>query len=136
MVYPRFLIILYFWQRYFIIKRIDIVKDEIMKLLSRIEEIILLAIWRLGNNAYGMTIRAAVIEATGKNWLLGAIYGPLGRLQKNGYIACEKGAPSPERGGRAKVYYRLTQQGKDALLEIHRVNNFIWKGINPNQFES
>lgn len=107
-----------------------------MKLLSRIEEIILLAIWRLGDDAYGMTIRKAVIEATGKNWLLGAIYGPLGRLLKNGYVACEKGQPLPERGGRAKVYYRLTREGKDALWQIHRVNNFIWKGINPSQFES
>ena len=106
-----------------------------MKLLSRIEEIILLAIIRLGDQAYGMKIREEIIKATGKKWLLGAIYGPLGRLQKNGYVISIKGAPTPERGGRAKVYYQITQKGKDALADIYTVNNLIWKGITPKKFE-
>jgi DNA-binding PadR family transcriptional regulator len=106
-----------------------------MKLLSRIEEIILLAIWRLDERAYGMTIREEVIKATGKKWLLGAIYAPLGRLQKNGYVTSEKGEPSPERGGRAKVFYRLTRKGKEALVEIHRVNTRIWRDIHLSELE-
>ena len=106
-----------------------------MKLLSRIEEIILLAIWRLDDEAYGMAIREEVIKATSKKWLLGAIYGPLGRLQKNGYVIAIKGEPSPERGGRAKVYYRVTKKGKDALVEIYRVQKLIWEGITPQKFE-
>jgi len=105
-----------------------------MKLLSRIEEIILLSIWRLGEEAYGMTIRKEVIKATRKNWLLGAIYGPLGRLCKNGYVVTIKGEPSSQRGGRAKVYYRLTKEGKAALLEIQRVNTLIWKDIPALEF--
>jgi PadR family transcriptional regulator PadR len=106
-----------------------------MKLLSRIEEIILLAIWRLGDEAYGMAIREEVIKATGKKWLLGAIYGPLGRLQKNGYVTTIKGEPTPERGGRAKVYYRVTKKGKNALTELYRVQKLIWEGISPQKFE-
>jgi DNA-binding PadR family transcriptional regulator len=106
-----------------------------MKLLSRIEEIILLAIYRLGDEAYGMAIREEVIKATGKQWLLGAIYGPLGRLQKNGYVTTVKGEPTPERGGRAKVYYKVTRKGKGALVEIHRVQKLIWEGITPQKFE-
>lgn len=106
-----------------------------MKLLSRIEEIILLAIYRLGEEAYGMAIREEVIKATGKKWLLGAIYGPLGRLQKNGYVTTVKGEPTPERGGRAKVYYRVTKKGKNALFEIYRVQKLIWEGITPQKFE-
>ena len=102
-----------------------------MKLLSRIEEIILLSIWRLQDNAYGMTIRQEVIKTTGKNWLLGAIYGPLGRLQKNGLVETIKGEPTAERGGRAKVFYRLTPEGKKALLEIEKVNAVIWTDIPP-----
>lgn len=98
-----------------------------MKLLSRIEEIILLSIWKLGENAYGMAIRDEIIKATGKKWLLGAIYGPLGRLYKNGYVTSIKGDPTPERGGRAKVFYSLTKEGKEALLEIRKVNAYIWK---------
>jgi PadR family transcriptional regulator PadR len=106
-----------------------------MKLLSRIEEIILLAILRLGDEAYGMAIREEVIKATGKKWLLGAIYGPLGRLQKNGYVTTIKGEPTRERGGRAKVYYRVTKKGKGALVELYRVQKLIWEGITPRKFE-
>jgi PadR family transcriptional regulator PadR len=106
-----------------------------MKLLSRIEEIILLSIWRLGDMAYGMAIREEVIEATGKKWLLGAIYGPLGRLHKNGYVLTLKGEPTPERGGRSKVYYRLSKEGINALREIQRVNAVIWDGIEDLDLE-
>lgn len=101
-----------------------------MKLLSRIEEIILLSIWRLQDNAYGMTIREEVIKATGKKWLLGAIYGPLGRLHKNGFVSTVKGDPVPERGGRSKVFYTLTESGFEALKEIQRVNAIIWREIS------
>jgi PadR family transcriptional regulator PadR len=106
-----------------------------MKLLSRIEEIILLSIWRLGEGAYGMAIREEVIKATGKKWLLGAIYGPLGRLHKNGYVLTLKGEPIPERGGRSKVYYRLSREGIKALREIQQVNAVIWDGIGEIELE-
>jgi len=106
-----------------------------MKLLSHIEEIILLSVWRLGDEAYGMAIREEVIRATGKKWLLGAIYGPLGRLHKNGYVLTYKGDPTPERGGRSKVYYRLSREGIKALREIQRVNAVIWDGIEELELE-
>ena len=106
-----------------------------MKLLSRIEEIILLSIWRLDENAYGMTIREEVIKITGKKWLLGAIYGPLGRLHKNKYVYTLKGDPSPERGGPSKIYYRLTKDGIKALKEIQYINSIVWEGINDLNFE-
>jgi DNA-binding PadR family transcriptional regulator len=106
-----------------------------MKLLSRIEEIILLSIWRLGDEAYGMAIREEVIKTTGKKWLLGAIYGPLGRLHKNGYVLTIKGKPTPERGGRSKVYYRLSREGIKALREIQRVNFLIWNDIEDLEFK-
>jgi len=107
-----------------------------MKLLSRIEEIILLAILKLGDDAYGMSIREEIIRATGKNWLLGAVYGPLGRLHKNGYVRAVPGDPTPERGGRAKVYYRLTREGRKALSEIRKVNAYIWQDIDAREIES
>ena len=106
-----------------------------MKLLSRIEEIILLAIVKLGDEAYGMNIRTEVMDVTGTHWLLGAIYGPLGRLHKNGYVSTVKGDPTPERGGRAKVYYQITSTGKDALTRIHQVNSVIWTKKSKNQLE-
>ena len=106
-----------------------------MKLLSRIEEIILLSIWRLGENAYGMTIREEVIKITGKKWLLGAIYGPLGRLYKNRYVYTLKGDPLPERGGRSRVYYRLTKEGIKSLQEIQSINALLWDGIKELKYE-
>ena len=100
-----------------------------MKLLSRIEEIILLSIWRLQDNAYGVTICDEVSRATGKKWNLGAIYGPLSRLHKNGYVVTTKGEPTFERGGRSKIYYKLSREGKDALRTIYQVNSVIWEKI-------
>ena len=105
-----------------------------MKLLSRIEEIILIAIWKLGKGAYGMAVRDEVIRATGEDWLLGAIYGPLGRLHNNGYVETIKGDPTPERGGRAKVYYKLTTDGLKALQRIQEINSTIWDGAPDLKF--
>jgi len=99
-----------------------------MKLISRIDELILIAIWKLGENAYGMAVREEIIRATGMNWLLGAIYGPLARLHRQGLVTSVKGEPTPERGGRAKVYYELTPAGKAALKTIREVSAEMWKG--------
>jgi len=99
-----------------------------MKLLSRIDELILVSIWKLGREAYGMAIRGEIIKATGVNWLLGAIYGPLGRLHRQKLVTTIMGEPTPERGGRAKVYYELTPAGLKELKKIREVNSIIWKG--------
>ena len=99
-----------------------------MKLISRIDELILIAVWKLGTDAYGMAVREEIIRATGVNWLLGAIYGPLARLHRHGLVASVKGEPTPERGGRAKVYYELTPEGKTALKKIREVSAEMWKG--------
>ena len=100
-----------------------------MKFLSRIEEIILLAIWKLQDNAYGITIQNQVVKDTGVEWMSGAIYGPLSRLLKNGYVTSFKGETIPERGGRHKIFYKLTPEGKKKLIAIQEVNNAIWSGI-------
>ena len=107
-----------------------------MKLLSRIEELILLSIFRLKEEAYGVRILDEVIATTKENWLQGAIYGPLARLQKNGYVEAIKGEPTPERGGRAKVYYKLTKDGIEALKKVNEVNSVIWKNIDETELEN
>lgn len=99
-----------------------------MKLISRIDELVLVAILKLGKDAYGMAIREEIIRATGVNWLLGAIYGPLARLHRRNLVTSVRGDPTPERGGRAKVYYELTPAGKTALKKIQDVNAVMWKG--------
>ena len=107
-----------------------------MKLLTRTEEIILLSIWRLGDNAYGITIREEVGRATGEDWPLGAIYPFLSRLHRAGYVGTSMSASTPERGGRHKIMYRLTGTAKEALDEVRRVNARIWEGVPSHAFRT
>ena len=107
-----------------------------MRLLSRIEEIILLAVWGLQDNAYGVTIREEVIRATDQDWQQGAIYGPLARLHQKGYLTIIRGEPTSERGGRSKIFYKLTPFGKEALLEIQRINEVLWVDIPDLECET
>ena len=98
-----------------------------MNLLSRSEEIVLLAIWKLREDAYGVTIRSLVNDSTGYEWSVGAIYAPLHRLVKKGLVKTLKGEPVPERGGRHKIYYEITPDGKKALHQIKCVHEAIWQ---------
>ncbi len=98
-----------------------------MFLLSRSEEIVLLSVWKLQGNAYGISIREEVSAATGKRWSLGAVYAPLHRLEKKRLVKTRKGAPIAERGGRSKVFYQLTSEGKQALIRMKQVNESVWR---------
>jgi DNA-binding PadR family transcriptional regulator len=100
-----------------------------MRLLSRKEEMILLAIWKLQENAYGVTIREYIEEMTGVKWLFGAVYNPLGRLVDLGLVASYESDPLPERGGRRKTLYRLTSEGKRSLLRVKALNTALWTDI-------
>ena len=100
-----------------------------MRLISRIEEIILLSIWRLQDEAYGITILEEVINATGRTWLTGSIYASLSRLLKHGLVESIEGEPKAERGGRRRIYYKLTTEGQRALMAIRKVNSLIWKDL-------
>lgn len=106
-----------------------------MKLLSRGEEIILLAVWRLEGNAFGISIRDQVSEATGYQWTLGAIYVPLDKLTRKGYIAKSYSRPTARRGGRSKVLYHLTARGREALRTVREIQTTLWRGIPGHAFE-
>lgn len=104
-------------------------QGDLMKLLSRKEELILLAVWKLQGSAYGVSIREHIEQATGVKWVFGAIYSPLGRLLDNGLIEDYTSEPIPERGGRRKTLYKLTENGKAALRAIQDVNSAMWVDI-------
>lgn len=106
-----------------------------MKFLSRIEEILLLAIWKLGDNAYGISIREQVERDTGITWLSGAIYAPLNRLKKNGFVAARQAEGSAELGGRPRIYYSLTNMGKEKLVSIQQVSRSMWQDVPDLQNE-
>lgn len=100
-----------------------------MRFVSRIEEIILLSILRLEGDAYGVSILSEVRKATGRTWLTGSIYASLGRLLKHGLVESYEGEPAPERGGRRKIYYRITADGRRALKDIRKVHAALWADI-------
>lgn len=75
----------------------------------------LLAVLRLGSDAYGMTVRREIESASGRDLSIGAIYATLARLESKGLLVSLAGEPTAERGGRAKRYFRLTAKGRGAL---------------------
>lgn len=106
-----------------------------MKLLSRPEELFLLAIWRLQENAYAVTIRGTVNKITGKSWSFGAVFITLERLVKKRYLTSYLSEPTKKRGGRSKRIYMLTVEAKKVLLEIKKLEKAIWDGL-PELFIS
>ena len=106
-----------------------------MKLLSRTEEIVLTAVWKLGENAYGIAISENINNSTGLDWKFGAIYSPLARLVEGGYLITYEGEPVPERGGRRKVFYKLTEKGIKALQEVQRIQSAVWQDMPTLELE-
>ena len=102
-----------------------------MKLLSRQEEMVLLSIWRLGEEAYGVTIREFISKITGKYWSIGSIYVPLDRLIVKGYIEFFYKDLYNRKGGRRKRFYKISSPGMEALEEALELQKSLWKGF-PN----
>ena len=100
-----------------------------MILLSRAEEIILLAVYKQKGNAYGVTIREQVYKDIGRHWSFGVIYKTLKKMKTKGYVRKISSAPIPERGGRSKYFYELTPEGISALEKIRSVHSSLWNGI-------
>ena len=104
-----------------------------MDLLSRTEELILLAVWRLQEKAYSVKIRKELKRISHQAWSFGAVYMPLERLTTRGLLDSSLADPTPQRGGRSKRIYKLTNTGIQALAEVKRVQQNAWKGLpDPN----
>lgn len=98
------------------------------EVLSRIEEILLLAVWELGTGAYGVPIRRRVEELLSRRLSVGSVYVPLDRMVEAGLLSGEFGQPTAVRGGRRKRYYQVTPKGVAALRETRRLSMRIWAG--------
>lgn len=81
------------------------------------EQLVLLAVARLGDAAYGMTVRRELVERTGRDVSIGAVYSTLDRLETKKYVTSVEGAGVPERGGRGRRFFALTAPGLRALNE-------------------
>lgn len=97
------------------------------------EQLVLLALARLGDDAYGVTIRRELVERAGRRASFGAIYSTLRRLEAKGLVRSQKGNPEAVRGGRAKKYVRLTARGKVALQQAHSAILRMAEGVSDLQ---
>jgi DNA-binding PadR family transcriptional regulator len=99
------------------------------QLLTDFELMILLAILRVGDDVYGVLIAREIEKTAGRSVLLGAVYAALERLERNGFIASTVGTPTPERGGRAKRYFRVTSRGLRAVKDTRRALVALWTDV-------
>ena len=83
--------------------------------LGDLEQLVLLALLRLGPEAYGVAIADELAGRAGRESSLGAVYKTLTRLEQKGYVKATMGDPTPERGGRRKRFYHLTPSGRKTL---------------------
>jgi DNA-binding PadR family transcriptional regulator len=97
--------------------------------LGEFEHMVLLAIMRLGDDAYAVPVREEIVRCTGRDVSRGSIYITLDRLETKGYLRSRLADPTPERGGRAKRYYVLRPRAIDALKESRRALVALWRGL-------
>jgi len=98
--------------------------------LGEFELIVLLAIIRLGDQAYGVPVRREIETRTGRSLTVGALYRTLDRLEEKGYVESWFSDPVPERGGRSKRYFRVEPLGFRALGQTQRELLAMWEGVD------
>jgi len=99
--------------------------------LGEFEQIVLLAILRLGQEAYGVPIRIEIERRTGRAVTVGALYRTLDRLEEKGYISSAFSQPTPERGGRSKRYFTVRPRGLRTLRASRQALSAMWEGLEP-----
>jgi DNA-binding PadR family transcriptional regulator len=97
--------------------------------LGEMELMVLLALMRLGEDAYGVPISRELRVRTGREVALGSLYAALERLEEKGYVSSTLGEPTPERGGRAKRYFRVTGSGLQAVEQTRTALMNLWTGL-------
>ena len=98
--------------------------------LGEFEQIVLLAVLRLGDEAYGVPVRREIEKRTRRSLTVGALYRTLDRLEEKGCVSSRMSDPVPERGGRAKRYFRVEPLGLRALRQSGRELAAMWEGVD------
>lgn len=97
--------------------------------MGEFEQLVLLAILRLGEDAYGMEIRTEIESCTGRDASYGAVYTTLARLGEKGYVSHSLGDVTPEQGGRAKKFFKVEPPGREALKASRQALSAMWEGV-------
>jgi DNA-binding PadR family transcriptional regulator len=97
--------------------------------LGEFELMVLLAVIRLGDEAYGVPLARELTDIRGREVSAGSVYAALERLEQKSLVASSLGEATPERGGRAKRYFRVTEEGLRTAHETRRVFSGLWKKL-------
>lgn len=97
--------------------------------LAEFEELVLLAVYALGENAYGVTVQEKLERDAARPVSLGAVYAVLDRLERKGWLRSRVGGATRERGGRRKRFFAITRAGVAAVREARRIRERIWDAI-------
>jgi DNA-binding PadR family transcriptional regulator len=97
--------------------------------LGEFEQLVLLAVVRLADGAYGVPIRREIEKRTSRKVTVGALYSTLDRLEAKGYLSSWFADPTAERGGRSRRYFRVEPPGIEALAEAKNMFDRMWKGV-------
>ena len=97
--------------------------------LGEFEQLVLLAVARLGADAYGIAILEEIQRRAGTEAAVASVYAALDRLERRSLVASSIGDPTPERGGRAKRFFALTPAGADALQRARGALDAMWDGL-------
>ena len=100
-----------------------------MKKLTVFEETVMLAIYRLQENAYSVTIHQKILEMTGKDIIIGTLFNSLKQMCNKGYLDKKRGKPLHDRGGKSIIFYRISNEGFKALEQTRKMHNKIWENI-------
>jgi DNA-binding PadR family transcriptional regulator len=97
--------------------------------LGAFEELVLLAVAGVGEEAYGITVQERVARDAGRAVSLGAVYAALDRLEAKKYVASWLGESGPYRGGRRKRHFSITPGGHAALRDMRRIRDRMWRSV-------
>lgn len=100
--------------------------------IGEFEELVLLTIAVLGDDAYGVTIKEEIENRANRSISIGALHSTIARLEDKGFLKSDMGGATRERGGRRKRYYQLTQSGKSALHDIRNLREDLWRESKIN----
>lgn len=104
--------------------------------LGEFELMLLLAVIHLGEEAYGVPISRELEKHRGKDVAVGSVYAALERLEAKGLVTSMLGDPTPERGGKAKRFFRITKEGLRQVHETRRVLTRLWQTIPDLKFDA
>ena len=104
--------------------------------LGDLEQTVLLAVWRLGHEAYGLPVRDEIASRMGRKISVSSAYLTMVRLQEKGLLRSQMAEPIPVPGGKARRYFQITRSGTTALRRLRKGMNRMWEGLDDGRTEA